>query len=152
MDVGTATRNGFAVGDRVKVLLDAEAEEFKVVGLFKLGTQGDFGAVSFAAFDPKTAQRVFNAPGVFDAINVRVDPGTTPAAAKRALQRVLGQGTGSAFEVTSAAVVADETRAPVDEFLSILNDCPARLRRRRTARRRLHHLQHVHDPRLATHA
>jgi putative ABC transport system permease protein len=125
MDVGTARRNGFKVGDRVKVLLDAEAEEFKLVGLFKLGTQGDFGAVSFAAFDPTTAQRVFDAPGVFDAVNVRVAPGTSPAAAKRALERVLNPGgpsIGNAFEITSAAVVADETRAPVDEFLSILND------------------------------
>ncbi len=78
MDVGTARRNGFAVGDSVKVLLQGEAERFKLVGLFQLGSEGDFGAVSFAAFDPHTAQRVFGAPGVFDAINVRVAPGTSP--------------------------------------------------------------------------
>ena len=46
-------------------------------GCSSSGPQGDFGAVSFAAFDPKTAQRVFDAEGVFDAINVRVAPGTT---------------------------------------------------------------------------
>ena len=57
------------------MLLEGEAEQFQIVGLFKLGTQGDFGAVSFAAFDPQTAQRVFGAPGVFDAINVRVAAG-----------------------------------------------------------------------------
>ncbi len=119
MDVGTARRHGFKVGDRVKVLLEGEAEEFTLVGTFKLGSQGDFGAVSFAAFDPQTAQRVFAAPGVFDAVNVRVKPGTPIPVAKRNLERVLGPG---GFEITSAAVVADETRKPVDEFLTVLND------------------------------
>ena len=124
MDVGTARRNGFKVGDRVKVLLTGPAERFKIVGLFKLGTQGDFGAVSFAAFDPHTAQRVFGAPGLFDAVNVRVEPGISIAAAKRALERALNPGGrfGGGYEVTSAAVVADETRKPVDEFLTVLND------------------------------
>ena len=119
MDVGTAKRHGFKVGDRVKVLLEGEAEEFKLVGLFKLGNQGDFGAVSFAAFDPQTAQRVFGAPGVFDAVNVRVKPGTPIPVAKKNLERLLGP---SGFDITSAAVVADETRKPVDEFLNVLND------------------------------
>ncbi|MGZ6973176.1 MAG: ABC transporter permease [Acidimicrobiia bacterium] len=125
MDVGTASRNGFKVGDRVKVLLEGEAEQFRLVGLFKLGTEGDFGAVSFAAFDPKTAQRVFGAPGKFDAVNVRVAPGASVAEVKRALERELNPGAGKfgkSFDVTSAAVVADETRKPVDEFLSVLND------------------------------
>jgi putative ABC transport system permease protein len=123
MDVGTAERNGFRVGDRVRVLLEGEAESFQLVGLFKLGTEGDFGAVSFAAFDPQTAQRVFGAPGVFDAINVRVAPGTTPGQVKRALNQQLNQGQpNGGFDITTAAVVADETREPVDQFLSILND------------------------------
>jgi putative ABC transport system permease protein len=124
MDVGTARRNGFKVGDRVKVLLEGEAEQFKLVGLFKLGTQGDFGAVSFAAFDPRTAQRVFGAPGVFDAVNVRVAPGTSVSAVKGALERVLnpeGPIVGG-YDITSAAVVAAETRKPVDEFLTVLSD------------------------------
>ena len=124
MDVGTARRHGFEVGDRVKVLLEGEAEEFRLVGLFKLGTEGDFGAVSFAAFDPRTAQRVFGAPGVFDAINVRIEPGTSPREVQRALEQTLNLGgrTPGGFEITSAAVVAEETRAPVDEFLGYLND------------------------------
>jgi putative ABC transport system permease protein len=123
MDVGTAQRNGFHVGDRVRVLLEGEAETFRLVGLFRLGTEGDFGAVSFAAFDPQTAQRVFGAPGVFDAVNVRVAPGATPSQVKRALDERLNQGQPDGpFDITTAAVVADETREPVDEFLSILND------------------------------
>lgn len=119
MDVGTARRNGFRVGDRVQVLLTGPAEQFRIVGLFKLGTQGDFGAVSFAAFDPSTAQEVFGAEGLFDAINVRVAAGASIPAVEQSLEQLLGPG---GFDVTSAAVVADETRAPVDEFLGVLND------------------------------
>jgi putative ABC transport system permease protein len=119
MDVGTARRNGFEVGDRVRVLLTGPAETFRIAGLFKLGTQGDFGAVSFAAFDPDTAQKVFGADGLYDAINVRVEEGVSPEAVTRALEGLFGPGD---FDVTSAAVVADETRAPVDEALSVLND------------------------------
>jgi putative ABC transport system permease protein len=92
MDVGTARRNGFKVGDQVKVLLQGAAERFTLVGLFKLGTKGDFGAVSFAAFDPHTAQRVFAAPGLFDAVNVRVAPGTSVAQVKRSLEHALNPG------------------------------------------------------------
>ena len=123
MDVGTARRNGFKVGDTVKVLLTGPAERFTIVGLLKLGTQGDFGAVSFAAFDPNTAQRVFGAEGLYDAVNVRVAPGVSTTQASRALEQALNpQRFPPQFEVTSAAVVADETRKPVDEFLSVLND------------------------------
>jgi putative ABC transport system permease protein len=118
MDVGTARRNGFEVGDRVKVLLLGPAREFEIAGLFKLGNQGDFGAVSFAAFDPDTAQRVFGAEGLYDAINVRVVDGASIPAVKRRLEHAVGPG----FEVTSAAVVADEARQPVDEALTVLND------------------------------
>ncbi len=124
MDVGTARRNGFRVGDRVKVLLEGEAEEFELVGLFKLGTEGDFGAVSFAAFDPETAQRVFGAQGVFDAVNVRVAPGESPTTVKANIERALNPGDlpFGGYDVTSAAVVANQTRKPVDEFLNVLND------------------------------
>ncbi len=123
MDVGTARRHGFRVGGVVKVLLTGPAERFRIVGLLKLGTQGDFGAVSFAAFDPNTAQRVFGAEGLFDAVNVRVKPGTSIADAKRVLEQTLNpRQVPPQYEVTSAAVVADETRKPVDEFLSVLND------------------------------
>ena len=153
MDVGTAERNGFKVGDRVKVLLEGEAEEFKLVGLFKLGTEGDFGAVSFAAFDPHTAQRGLRRAG-------GVRRGQRPGR--------VGQLVG--VDEASAGARAQPGRCEVRELRGVdgrrgrgrdrqagrraarlAQRGVARLRGRRPARRWLHHLQHVHNPRVATH-
>ncbi len=118
MDQGTAKRNGFAVGDRVKVLSQGPAESFRIVGLFGLGDQFDLGSVSAAAFDPKTAQRVFAAPGLVDQVIVKARPGAVVSSLRGALERQLGPG----YEVTSADKVAAEIQKPVDEFLNTLND------------------------------
>ena len=71
MDVGTAEKNGFAVGDRVGVLLRGPAQQFRIVGLFGFGDRTDFGSVTFAAFDLATAQRAFQADGALDRIYVQ---------------------------------------------------------------------------------
>ena len=84
----------------------------------KLGDRADFGAVSFAAFDPLTAERVFAAPGLYDAINVRVDKGADLHAVQRSLRAAIGPG----YEVQVSQFVANETRKPIDEFLTALND------------------------------
>lgn len=117
MDGGTAKRNGFKVGDSVRVLLTGEAEEFKIVGILELGNRADFGAVSFAAFDPETAQRVLGAPGLWDAIYVRVAPGVSSATVERGIADAVGPG----YEVSSSAAFAAERRGPVDEALNVLN-------------------------------
>ena len=70
MDAGTAQQFGFHLGDRVRVLLDGPAREFRIVGLFGFGDRIDPGAVTFAAFDLATAQAAFDAPGLLDAIYV----------------------------------------------------------------------------------
>jgi putative ABC transport system permease protein len=118
MDLGTARREGFRVGDDVKVLSDGPAETFEIVGFFGLGDSVDLGVVSAAAFDPLTAQRVFDAAGLVDQVLVKLEPGTSPAEARRALEQTLGPG----YEATSADEVADEIQQPVDEFLDTLND------------------------------
>jgi putative ABC transport system permease protein len=57
-------------------------------------------------------------------VNVRVAPGESAATVKRNLERVLNPGDVpfGGYDVTSAAVVANQTRKPVDEFLNVLND------------------------------
>ncbi len=85
MDQGTAQRNGFEVGDEVKVLSQGPAEKFRIVGLFGLGDQFDLGAVSAAAFDPATAQRVFAAPGLVDQVIVKAEPGAVVSSLRAAL-------------------------------------------------------------------
>ena len=80
VDEGTAKAHGFKVGDRVRVLLQGPAEQFRIVGLFGLKGQADLGGVTVAAFDLPTSERVLASPGVIDAIYVTTDPGVTPGA------------------------------------------------------------------------
>ncbi|MFI5042619.1 MAG: ABC transporter permease, partial [Acidimicrobiales bacterium] len=113
MDVGTARRNGFAVGDRVRILLDGPARDFRIVGLFGFGDRDDFGAVTFAAFDLPTAQAAFGAQGSLDAVYVQRDPSVSTAALQARLQTTLGPG----YDVLTASQASLEVGKPVRQFL-----------------------------------
>lgn len=118
IDLGTAQREGFELGDDVVVVTADGAEPFEVVGFFSIGDSSDFGALTVVAFDPATAEVVFDAEGLVDQVLVNVDPDTTPAIVQRDLARQLGPG----FEVSLATDVAAEIQQPVDEFLDTLNN------------------------------
>jgi putative ABC transport system permease protein len=109
VDEGTAKANGLKVGDRVRVLLQGPAEQFRIVGLFGLKGQADLGGVTVTAFDLPTSERVLASPGVIDAVYVTTDPGMTPRAVSSNLQTTLGPS----FEVVSAAKLAEERADPV---------------------------------------
>jgi len=116
MDFGTASRYGFHVGDHVDVLLQGPKERFRIVGLFGLGNRSDLGAVTFAAFDLHTAERVFATPGQLDAVSVTAAPGTNLAVLRTRLELALGPE----YEVTSAAQVAQDRGQVVLTFLDLL--------------------------------
>src|SRR4051794_3360296 len=102
MDVGTARKNGFRVGDRVGVLLRGPAQNFTIVGLFGFGDTTEFGGVTFAAFDLATAQRAFQADATFDRIYVQRDASVSRSELRRRLQTALGPG----FDVLDAEQAA----------------------------------------------
>ncbi len=116
MDAGTARRHGFHVGDTVDVLLQGPKEEFTIVGLFGFGDTADLGAVTFAAFDLATAQRVVGAPGLLDAINVTVEAGTSVRSVRTAIEQSLGP----AYEALPAQQVAADRGKTVLDFLGLL--------------------------------
>ncbi|MBK5289945.1 MAG: FtsX-like permease family protein, partial [Acidimicrobiia bacterium] len=118
MDAGTAKRNGFAVGDPVRMLLTGAAEPFRIVGIVSLGDREDLGFATVAAFDPKTAERAFGATGLADFIFVRADAGTNLTTLSADIQRAVGP----ALTVKPAAEFAAVLQRQVDDFLSLLND------------------------------
>ena len=113
MDVGTAEKNGFAVGDRVGVLLRGPAQQFRIVGLFGFGDRTDFGSVTFGAFDLATAQRAFQADGALDRIYVQRSAGVSDAVLRARIERALGPG----FDVLNADEAAIRIGQPVRAFL-----------------------------------
>ena len=115
MDISTARANDFHVGDRVRVLLEGPAEEFRIVGFFGFGERRQLGAVTFAAFDLETAQEVFNAQGLVDAVNVTADPGVSIDALRRRLSAALPE-----LEVQTGSEVASDSGEVVLNFLDLL--------------------------------
>ena len=73
VDAGTAEDNDIRVGDVITVLFQGPPEEFEVVGIVGFGSADNLGGATLAAFDLRTAQRVLDAEGGFDAISVRGD-------------------------------------------------------------------------------
>jgi len=117
MDAATASRYGFHVGDPVKVLLTGPVQRMHLVGTFCFATQCELGGATFAAFDPVTAQQVFDSPGAYDLINVKAAPGVKPAALLQSLRNSV-----PGYEVSSAAEVAKETGQQVHDAFGFLND------------------------------
>ena len=116
MDAGTAQQFGFHLGDRVRILLDGPAREFRIVGLFGFGDRIDPGAVTFAAFDLGTAQAAFDAPGQLDAVNVIAEPGVDLGT----LRDEIAASVGPAYEVQRATAVARDRGKQVLDFLELL--------------------------------
>jgi putative ABC transport system permease protein len=117
MDAGTAREHGFEVGDRVRVLLQGPAEEFRIVGLFGFGDTSELGGLTFAAFDLTTAQRVFASPGAVNAVNIAAEPGVSDDELRARLQTALGPG----YDIASAEEVAEESGATVQRFVGLFN-------------------------------
>ena len=116
MDAETARDHGFRVGDRVDVLSAGPKERFRLVGLFTIGDSGEVGPVSFAAFDLPTAQRLFAAPGLVNAVYVNGRPGVRIDDLRASLSARLAP----TYEVSAASTVAADTGAAITEFLDLL--------------------------------
>ena len=116
MDVGTAREHGFTVGESVEILLDGPKETFRISGLFAFGDRTEPLAVTFAAFDLATAQRVFGAPGLIDAVNVVAEPGVDQRDLAARIQRRLGP----TFEVSTASAFAADRSSEFSDFFSLL--------------------------------
>ena len=141
------TGSASATGRRA--LGGAEGALRRSSALFALGDGGEVGPLSFAAFDLPTAQRVMAGPGLLDAVYVTGDAGRDRG---RAPPRRRGARWGRSFEVSTAGAGRGRHRRGHHRVPRPAHRRAARVRRDRARRRRVHHLQHVHDPRRAAHA
>ncbi|MFC9977115.1 ABC transporter permease [Spirillospora sp. NPDC127200] len=118
MDAGTADKQGFKVGDRVRVLLQqGPPRDFTISGIFGFGGADNFAGVSMAAFDLATAQQVLNRRGAYDEIDVVAAPGVAPEALRDRIAAALGGG----YKVQTSEEYAEENAAAVGEFVNVIN-------------------------------
>ncbi len=117
MDARTASRNGFRPGDTVRMVVAGPARSYRLVGTMTLGEARDLGAVTLAAFDLRTAQRLFDSRGLLDLVYVEGRPGVP---VDRLAERIRSAVPGLAVE--SGGAFAAETGRPVREGLGFLTD------------------------------
>lgn len=117
IDAATAKKQKFAVGDRIKILLTASAQEFTVSGVFKVGDADTLAGATIAAFDVETAHVVLNRPGTFDAIDVKAAAGVSQATVRDRIFTALG---GRYDVVTGQQLAAQEAQDVYNGFIKFL--------------------------------
>ncbi|MFI9203388.1 ABC transporter permease [Streptomyces sp. NPDC053048] len=104
LDAKTAERGGYKVGDTVRVSVDGPVLEQKLTGVFTTDDGNVSAGGSLALFDTPTAQKLYGKPGEFGEIDVKAAPGTSQAALKASLEKILPKDT----EATTGKQLADE--------------------------------------------
>jgi putative ABC transport system permease protein len=117
MDLGTAEKYHFRVGEHVRILLEGPTQTFTITGLARFGTANNLAGATLAAFDTPTAQRLLGEVGKFDTVNVVTKPGTDSATVQRAIARALPRGE----EVVTGQTVINEATSDVSQALGFLN-------------------------------
>ncbi len=117
VDAGTASDNGFEVGDRITVLTQAGAREFTVSGVAGFGQADNLAGATLAAFDTETAQELFDRKGRFASIEIAAEDGVATADLQTRIEEVLPQG----VEASSGASVAREQAQSIQQGLGFFN-------------------------------
>ncbi len=91
IDAGTADKQHLHVGDRVRIATAGPARPYRITGVATFGSVKSLGTASFALFDLRTAQGLFDKAGRFDSILVAARPGVSPAQVRHDLAAALPQ-------------------------------------------------------------
>jgi putative ABC transport system permease protein len=114
IDKAAATKYGYKVGDRVRVLLAGPPQTFTISGIVTFGSDDNLARATLPAFSLPTAQTLFHSRGYYDAIDVLAQPGADNIRLQQAIARVLPPG----VQVVSGQTVANDLSSAVNSSLS----------------------------------
>ncbi len=117
MDLGTAQKYNFHVGERVRILLRGPTRAFTITGIARFGTVDNLAGATLAAFQIPTAQALFGKVGQFDSVNVVSAPGADKAAVQHDIAHVLSRD----VEVVTGQTVINEQTSAVSQALGFFN-------------------------------
>ena len=117
MDLGTAQKYHFKVGQPVRILLQGPTKTFTITGLARFGTANNLAGATLAAFDTPTAQALLGDVGKFDNINVIAQPGANKATVQHAIAQALPPGD----EVVTGQTVINEATSSISQALGFFN-------------------------------
>ncbi|GHG77349.1 ABC transporter permease [Streptomyces griseocarneus] len=104
LDARTAERAGYKVGDTVRMSVDGPVLTQKLTGVFTTDDGNVSAGGSLALFDTPTAQKLYGNPGEFSRIDVKAAAGTSQAALKASVEKILPKDA----EATTAKELAEE--------------------------------------------
>jgi putative ABC transport system permease protein len=116
-DLGTAKKDHFTIGERVRILLPSSPQTFTITGFLKFGTADNLAGATIAAFDLPTAQKLFGLSGKLNTINVL----TTPTANKDAVQRAIARTLPPGDQVVTGQTVVNEETTVINQALSVFS-------------------------------
>ena len=113
LDQSTAQREGYELGDKVKVVTPAQAVTGTLTAITTPVLAGAAAGAPLVTFDPATGQRLLLGGPGWTSIGVAVQPGQDSAAVTKAIEAVAGK---DATVRTAAQVSADGKNALDDTF------------------------------------
>jgi putative ABC transport system permease protein len=75
IDKATADSKHFKIGDTIGVQVNGPVRQFRISGIAKFAGVNSIGSATFALFEPKTAQRLFDKVGQLDVIRIQSKAG-----------------------------------------------------------------------------
>ncbi|GAB3822020.1 ABC transporter permease [Kribbella italica] len=111
LDRNTADREGFEVGQKVKVVTPARAVTATLTGLTTPGLSGTSAGAPLVAFDSATAQLLLLGKPGWTSIGVALQPGQNPDAVSSTIRTTIGD----TVEVRTAAEVTADGESALDD-------------------------------------
>lgn len=118
MDVGTADKEHYEVGDTVVVSTLGHQHRYRLAGTVTFGKTESLGFASIVAWDLPTAQRLFGHEGEFDTVSVAAREGTSQSELVKVVKPLVGSG----LDVKSSDAQAKENAENVDESLALIRN------------------------------
>jgi putative ABC transport system permease protein len=112
IDVGTADKQGYEVGDMVEITTLQPKRAFELVGVARYGSIDSLGNASFVVFTIPSAQELLDRVGQYDAISAAAREGVSEDELVKAIEPVLPADA----QVVSATAEAEEQVDEVNEF------------------------------------
>ncbi len=116
IDASTASKEGYAVGDRIGVVTKGPVAEFTVTGIAEFAGQESLGGATFAVFSLGEAQKLFGKEGELDGIQISAKDGVSPQQLVDQIQPILPRGT----KVQTGVQETQDATSDIEEFTSFI--------------------------------
>jgi putative ABC transport system permease protein len=118
IDVETANKQHFGIGQQIGVVARGPEEHFRIVGTVKFGGVSSLGGATLAIVSLPTAQRIFNKPNQFDEIDIAAAHGVSPQQLLSAIRPILPPSS----QVRTGQAQAQQATKDTSDFLGIFQD------------------------------